>query len=74
MRLAKLAIAFVLTFHAGLVPAQDDTAVADKKEKQEQETEKKPVEKTSPEVETPDSFEATEQLSEDIAADFPVDI
>jgi len=67
----------LLALNTGLVSAQDDadnTAAAHNEAKQQQENQQDAAKQKRPEVKTPDTFAATEQLSEDIAADFPVDI
>ena len=66
-------IVLLLLLSTGFAYAQDETAAGDE-QKQGQETQQDTETKAQPEVETPDTFEATEQLSEDIAAEFPVDI
>ncbi len=57
-----------------LVNAQESPATVAKNEAEEN----KPVDdndsESQIEIETPDTFEATEKLSEDVSAPFPVDI
>lgn len=72
----QLLFFLLLTLCSGLVNAQEDPAVTEQTEvEQENQVEKADVKADKPlEVETPDSFNATEKLSEDVPAPFPVDI
>ena len=70
----RLLLFLLLTSNLMLVYAQESSSTVEKNEIQE----KKPADDTGSdnkvEIETPDTFEATEKLSEDISAPFPVDI
>ena len=63
-----------MTFGFGFVFAQEESA-ADSGDQVEQKTEQNKEASEKPDdFETPDSFEASERLSEDVPAPFPVDI
>ena len=70
----RLLLFLLLTSNLMLVYAQESSSTVEKNEIQE----KKPADDAESdnkvEIETPDTFEATEKLSEDISAPFPVDI
>ena len=70
----RLVLFILLTSYLLLVSAQDSTATNEDNKIEE----KKAADDAKPEkqieIETPDTFEATEKLSEDIPAPFPVDI
>jgi len=72
----RLLFFLLLTLSLNLVNAQEGSSVTEETEVgQEKQTENADVKADKPlEVETPDSFNATEKLSEDIAAPFPIDI
>ncbi|MFT5131622.1 MAG: hypothetical protein ACI9SC_000081 [Gammaproteobacteria bacterium] len=63
-----------LTFSLMTVNAQDASTTTGEDEIQSEKIENEKNEKKPKNVETPDSFDATEKLSEDIPAPFPVDI
>lgn len=70
----RLLLFLLLTSHLLLVNAQESAATSEENEIQE----KKPADDANKDkktdIETPDTFDATEKLSEDIPAPFPVDI
>lgn len=70
----RLLLFLLLTTQLTLVDAQESASTIEEHEIQE----KKPADDASTDkktdIETPDSFDATEKLSEDIPAPFPVDI
>ncbi len=70
----RLLLFLLLTSNLMLVYAQENSSTVEESEIQG----KKPADDTGPEnqveIETPDTFESTEKLSEDIPAPFPVDI
>ena len=71
--LRSIFIIFILVI--GVVYAEEDAVTTQQDNSQEK---TKPIddaaEETTPEVLTPDTFDPTEKLSEDISAAFPIDI
>jgi len=57
-----------------LVHAQESLPTTEEKKTQEEKTNDDPGTQNKIKEETPDTFDPTEKLSEDIAAPFPVDI
>lgn len=70
----RLLVFLLLTTHLALAGAQESAAIIEEEAVPEKDPadDKKTVKKTD--TETPDTFDATEKLSEDIPAPFPVDI
>ena len=70
----RLLLFLILTSGPVLTGAQEDTSTDAEKEVQVIQASDDESHDKEPEIETPDTFEATEKLSEDIPAPFPVDI
>ncbi len=70
----RLLLFLLLISNLLLVTAQEDSPASEEEMMQEQKTEDESGDKKQLEVETPDTFDPTEKLSEDIPAPFPVDI
>lgn len=70
----RLVLLCLLVASLSLVRAEDSVSLPEENAPAETPTAQAEVKKKKPEAETPDSFEATEQLSEDVPAPFPVDI
>ncbi len=70
----RILIFIFLTFSCGFAAAQEESDTDDADEITEETEQNKEKNKKEAEFKSPDSFEASERLSEDVPAPFPVDI